>query len=170
LTQHEDNRTEGRSNVFLAARLEAGKASVPVRIRNISSHGALVDGSDIPPVGATIRLSRGSLVAFGEVAWREKQNAGVTFQHPVDVEQWVQRTGHAGQERVDQVVNALRRSESVPQSTDSLKDEDALGLISAELDRICERFANTRNMSVEFGEELLRLDVIAQTLRQLAGR
>jgi hypothetical protein len=169
LTQGGDNRTEGRSNVFLAARLDAGKTSVAVRIRNISSHGALLDGADIPAAGATIRLSRGSLVAVGEVAWREKQHAGVTFQHPVDVERWVQRAGHAGQERVDQVVNALRRSERVPQPTGS-KQEEALGVISAELDQICERFANTRHMSVEFGEELLRLDVIAQTLRQLAGR
>jgi len=81
---------------------------------------------------------------------------------------WVQRLGHAGQQRVDGVIAAIRNSEPVPREQQAATKMDSLSVISAALDQVCERLAGTPNMSVELGEDLLRLDVIAQSLRRVA--
>jgi hypothetical protein len=64
-----NNRSELRSNLFLSAELVVGPAALPVRVRNLSPHGALVDGGSLPPAGASVRLVRGDLSAEGEIAW-----------------------------------------------------------------------------------------------------
>jgi len=164
-----NKRTEGRSNVFLTAALDTGTESGPVRIRNLSAKGALIEGSDLPPIGTKVTLLRGSLCARGEIVWLASQMAGVNFDDLINVQRWVLRTGHAGQQRVDGVVAALRRSESVPAELTSVHDENSLLTVSASLDRLCERLASTASLSLELGESLIELDAIAQSLRQLAS-
>jgi hypothetical protein len=163
-----NDRSEGRSNVFLTATLDTGAGSVPVRIRNLSSTGALIDGGGLPPPGAKVRLMRGRLSAAGELSWQARKQAGLSFEGEINVDEWVQRLGHAGQQRVDGVIAALRNSEPVPREQQGATNKDSLPVISAALDQICERLAGTPNMSVELGEELLRLDVLAQSLRRVA--
>lgn len=162
-----ENRTEGRANVFLTAVLDSGGTAAPVRIRNISARGALVDGPALPAVGARVRLMRGRLLAAGQLAWVGAGQAGVNFDSEIDVASWVQRAGHSEQQHVDGVVAALRSGAPV---APDLRDRGggSLPAISAELDQICERLAQTQRMSVEFGEELVKLDTIAQALRRLA--
>jgi len=147
--------------------LDAGGSAAPVRIRNISARGALVDGPTLPPVGARVKLMRGRLLARGQLAWAGAGQAGVNFDCEIDVANWVQRTGHGEQQRVDGVVAALRSGAPV---APDLRDRGggSLPAISAELDQICDRLAQTQRMSVEFGEELIKLDTIAQALRRLA--
>jgi PilZ domain-containing protein len=166
----EDNRSEGRSNVFLTAALETGAGSTAVRIRNLSSVGALVDGGAFPPVGAKVRLLRGPLKANGEIVWQEKINCGIRFDEPINVIDWVQRPGHSGQQRVDGIVAAIRNSNPVPRELQQAHEADeSLAAISQALDGICERLARTPSMSIELGEELLRLDAIGQSLRKIAN-
>jgi len=165
-----ENRSEGRSNVFLTAMLEGGGASAPVRIRNISAGGALVDGRTLPPLGTLVTLSRGRLFAAGRLAWAGEGQAGLNFDEQIDVATWVQRVGHSGQQRVDGVVEALRSGCRVTPDVRGDDDSDSLSAISGALDQICERLAQTQRMSVEFGEELVRLDSVAQALRRLATR
>jgi hypothetical protein len=161
-----DHRSEGRSNVFLTATLQAGGRSSPVRIRNISARGALVDGPALPAIGASVRLTRGSLSAAGQLAWKGAGQAGLTFDGTIDVADWVRRVGHSGQQRVDSVIAALRSGIS-PDGPEAALEETLQG-ISASLDQLCERLAQTPGMSVELGEDLLKLDSIAQALRRLA--
>lgn len=161
-----DHRSEGRSNVFLTATLQAGGRSSPVRIRNISARGALVDGPALPPVGTAVRLVRGSLSAVGQLAWTGAGQGGLTFDATIDVADWVRRIGHSGQQRVDSVVAALRSGTS-PDGPDS-RLEQTLQEISDSLDQLSERLAQTPGMSVQFAEDLLKLDSIAQALRRLA--
>lgn len=164
-----DNRSEGRSNVFLTAALETDAGSAPVRIRNLSSVGALIDGATLPPVGARVSLVRGQLVANGEIVWNEQTHCGIRFEHAINVLDWVQRPGHSGQQRVDGIVAAIRNSAPVPRDLQQARETDeTLASLSRDLDQICERLARTPNMSVELGEELLRLDVLAQSLRKKA--
>ena len=164
-----DNRTEGRSNVFLTAALETSAGSIPVRIRNLSSVGALIDGAAFPPAGQKVRLLRGPLKAEGEIVWQEKTNCGIRFDHAINVIDWVQRPGHSGQQRVDGIVAAIRNSDPVPRELQQVRESDqSLAAISRALDEICERLARTPNMSIELGEELLRLDAIGQSLRKIA--
>ena len=61
-------RSQGRANVFLSAAIVVGASSVPVRVRNLSTRGAFVDGNSLPSAGASFRLVRGQLSADGEVA------------------------------------------------------------------------------------------------------
>lgn len=163
-----DNRSEARSNVFLTATLATGHSSIPVRIRNLSSRGALIDGPALPSVGASVRLLRGRLSATGKLAWEATGQAGVTFGHEIKVDDWVQRMDHTGQQRVDGVIAALKGAAPVPKGFQAAPDVESLASISAALDEICERVAAMPNMSIELGEELLKLDAIAHSLRRTA--
>lgn len=167
------NRSESRSNVFLTAALEAGGQRVAVRLRNISPSGALVDGAQIPPIGTPVRLLRGRLGVDGLVAWRDEHLAGLTFTSSVNVSTWVERVGHAGQQRVDRLVDAIRNNETpVDRAREPGPGPGAgpLKELSEALDRACERLAGHPLAVRELGDDLLRLDVIAQQLRQMSGR
>ena len=159
---------EGRSNVFLSATLDSGAASIAVRIRNISTRGALIEGAMLPSVGAEVRLLRGSLCAAGQITWQGHGNGGVNFNRHIDVGKWVQRVGHSGQHRIDEVVDAFRRTKVIPASLQDASSTDTLGELCDALEDICERLAGERHLSGGFAEDLLRLDSIAQALRRIA--
>lgn len=159
-----EHRSDIRSNVFLTAILLGGVDPQPVRVRNLSPGGAFLDGQEIPPVGASVRLVRGSLAVTGNVAWQSAGHAGLRFAKEIDVGAWVKRVGHSGQRRVDEAVDALRQQQR-PTAT---ADAPSLVRISAELDGICERISASAAMTVEVGEELVRLDALARALQQIA--
>ena len=161
-----DNRTEGRSNVFLNATLDTGNKSTAVRIRNLSPRGALIDGPTLPSVGTRVYLCRGRLSALGELVWEAVGQAGITFHDKINVDDWVQRTSHAGQQRVDGVIAALRRAAPIPEALQAPPAPESLASISAALNEVCERVAAMPDISVELGEELLKLDAIAHSLRR----
>jgi hypothetical protein len=159
-----EHRSDIRSNVFLTAVLLGGEEPQPVRVRNLSPGGAFLDGDEIPPVGANVRLVRGSLAVAGNVAWQAEGHAGLRFANEIDVGAWVKRVGHPGQRRVDNTISALRHQQR-PTAT---SDAPSLVRVSAELDGICERISASPAMSIEVGEELVRLDALARALQQIA--
>lgn len=163
-----ENRSQGRSNVFLSASLFAGPVPLPVRVRNLSTRGALLDGGSLPPAGTRVRLVRGALNADGQIAWQGHGHAGIRFNTEIDVGQWVTGVGHAGQQRVDQAIAALRRDEPAPANVPAM-DTPTLRQISEGLDAICERLAGSQNLTVELGEELVKLDALSRSLQQLAS-
>jgi len=169
LTGPPANRSEDRSNVFLSAILDTGSQTIPIRIRNISSRGALIDGPNLPAAGARLLLVRGSLSARGHIAWREEDQAGISFDEAVNTSAWVARAGHAGQQRVDDVVAAIRRSDPLP-PTAQFSQEQSLAELSVTLDAICERLTSIGEISGPLGEELVRLDAVAQSLRVRSRR
>lgn len=81
-----ESRAGHRSNVFLAATLVIAGGSLAVRVRNISARGALLDGPQLPPVGAAVDLTRGSLVAHGTIVWQTGDHCGVEFDSDIHVE------------------------------------------------------------------------------------
>ncbi len=163
-----EHRTQSRSNVFLSASLIVGAVPLPVRVRNMSRHGALLDGGSLPAPGARIRLIRGGLSVDGEVAWQHDCQAGISFSGEIDVGAWVKKVGHSGQQRVDEAIAALRRNQSLP--ANQAPQAPSLGRIGEELQAICDRLASSSSITVEFGEELVKLDTLAQTLQQLSAR
>ena len=80
------NRKSRRSNVLFAATLEAGGRSLPVRLRNLSSEGALVKGARLPRTGAEILFRRNELSVPGRVAWVDGEQAGIAFAEPLKAE------------------------------------------------------------------------------------
>jgi hypothetical protein len=159
-----EHRSDLRANVFLTAVLLSGEETRPVRVRNLSPGGAFLDGERIPPVGANVRLVRGSLAVAGNVAWQSEGHAGLRFYREIDVAAWVKRVGHPGQRKVDQAVDSLRHGQRLAAAPDT----PTLVRISAELDGICERIAASPSTTVEVGEELVRLDALARALQQIA--
>jgi hypothetical protein len=166
-------RSAERSNVFLSAALYTAGRSFPVRIRNISTGGALLDGDNLPGEGSRICLRRAHLAVDGRVAWQVHELRGVRFSAEIDVEEWVKLKGHAGQRRVDQVVAAVRTGQRQSELMSALPIDptgmETMESISAALEQICERLSASPTLTDEVAEELVRLDSIIHSLRQLAG-
>jgi hypothetical protein len=169
---HPNARANERSNVFLSAALYTPTRSYPVRIRNISVDGALVDGANLPDQGSAVSLRRAHLAVDGEIAWRAGELRGVHFSSTIDVDEWVRLKGHAGQQRVDQVIAAIRTPECEPKFMGDAPNVgvgwESVESISTALEQICERLSNSPSLTAEIAEEVLRLDSIVHALRQLA--
>ena len=166
-----ESRGGHRSNVFLAATVVAGGASSAVRVRNISARGALVDGPGLPPEGAAVELRRGSLVAYGEVAWHDAGHCGIRFSADIDIDAWTRKAGHAGQQAVDQIVAFVRRPVTGNASPSrQTPHEDGLAAISDDLEAVCERLASRPELVAACSEDLLKLDAIAQRLSNAVRR
>ncbi len=81
------NRKTRRSNVLMAASLELSGTSLPVKLRNLSAEGALVEGDKLPVDGAAILFRKGDLSVPGRVAWAKTRHAGISFDRKLDPEQ-----------------------------------------------------------------------------------
>lgn len=160
-----DPRADIRSNVFLSATLLAAGGTLPVRIRNISPTGALLDGATLPPEGTVIHLRRGSLTVGGEVVWQKDGLCGLRFDAEVVVNDWVRRTEHKGQARVDEMIALIRNAPKARgEAAGAQESDDSLQSISADLTNSCERLANLPDVVATCSDEILRLDAIAQRL------
>jgi hypothetical protein len=73
------SRQSRRSNVLLAASIEVSGAVVPVKLRNLSSQGALIEGEDLPIEGSEIIFRRNELKVKGRIAWVHEDQAGIAF-------------------------------------------------------------------------------------------
>lgn len=80
------NRKSRRSNVLLAATLEAGGDSLSVKLRNLSSEGALVQAPRLPAVGDEVLFHRNDLSIPSRVAWVDGAHAGIAFAEPLKPE------------------------------------------------------------------------------------
>jgi hypothetical protein len=158
-----DLREAARSNVFLAAALywEVGQSAV--RVRNFSEGGALLDGKELPSKGTGAELRRGSLTARCEIAWANGNLRGVRFERVVSVSTWVGKQGSAGQTGVDEAIASIRAGQP-PARFGSERGNETLDSIAIELARICEKLSATPKMTLEFGEELIRLDALTHRL------
>lgn len=165
-------RASERSNVFLSAALYTQTRSFPVRIRNISAGGALLDGTNLPGEGSPVSLCRAHLAVEGKVAWQAHELRGVHFSAEIDVEEWVKLRGHAGQQRVDQAVAAIRtgkhQDDLISEMSNTGTEPVTMESISTALEEICERLSNSPALTDDVAVELVRLDSIINSLRQLA--
>src|SRR5215210_6241157 len=73
------NRRSRRSPVYLAAAIEVAGVAQPVKLRNLSEEGALIEGECLPTEGATTFFERNELRIKGKVVWVEGRFAGVAF-------------------------------------------------------------------------------------------
>jgi hypothetical protein len=81
------NRRSGRSPVLLSAKIDVFGSEVAVVLRNLSSDGALIEGSKLPPEGATTNFRRNELTANGRIVWVEGRFAGLVFDRQLDREE-----------------------------------------------------------------------------------
>lgn len=80
------NRRAGRSHVLMAASIEAGGEIVSVKLRNLSSEGALVEGSQLPCADSRVIFRKKELKLAARVAWVSGGRAGIAFDTRLDPE------------------------------------------------------------------------------------
>ena len=86
-----DERRSGRANVILAATLEHRGARIPVRVSNLSEHGALVVGDGLPKGETQIVFHCNGANVQSWVAWSRDGRAGIEFGIPVPPDALIQK-------------------------------------------------------------------------------
>lgn len=103
LSQRLVDRRAERTHLFLVATLYFERTSNPVRVRNLSAKGAMIEGACLPSVGTEIVLRRGELEAVGTTVWSESAKAGLSFSGILDVSAWLPVKEAKRQTQIDQV-------------------------------------------------------------------
>jgi hypothetical protein len=80
------NRRTRRSPVLLAASVEVAGLPVAVKLRNLSSEGALVQGTRLPVEGSLTFFQRNELRVKARIAWVHGEFAGIAFDRPLPKE------------------------------------------------------------------------------------
>lgn len=174
----EQQRCEPRNNIFVAAVLYHRDGSTPVRIRNMSRSGALIECAELSSEDSEIRLCRGSRVAHGRIAWRSGDRAGIRFDGVVDVAGWLPNGDRdKGQQRVDAIIDECRSA--APTGLEQLAPATAisnleiirqlLGLRES-LNQAAEDLASNATIAIGHAQALQTLDLAAYKLDKLAGR
>lgn len=84
-----DGRASPRTRFLLAAILEDDSNSWPVRLKNLSSTGALADGENLPAAGRTVKVKRGAASAVATIVWSEAGTCGLQFTDHVELSSWI---------------------------------------------------------------------------------
>lgn len=161
--------------MFVLATIAAGSASGPVKIRNLSPGGAMVEGAALPQVGDRFELRRGASCVCGTVAWCRDGLAGLEFDGTVDVAEWTPG-GHAGQKRVDQVFQQVTAGAgAAPEVQILVPQEDTfaapqLRRLARAIDALADDLADDAAVVAKFAAKLQTLDIASQVLRKLAER
>ena len=87
-------RQPKRSRVLLLGLLEGASGPQEVRVRDVSTNGALVDASNQPSVGETVRLIVGDESIKGRVAWIDGAWFGVEFDEPLSAQTLADTVGN----------------------------------------------------------------------------
>ena len=165
-----DPRLDERSNVFLSATVNNASGSYAVRIRNISKTGAMLDGAELPGEGERVNLQRGSLAVDAEIAWQSGNFRGARFESAIDVDAWIRRVGHAGQQRVDKAVAALKVGLAAAAATlGEPAEAKSVEELCDDLLRVCEHMSASPDLTVEIGEDVLKVESIALSLKKLGS-
>jgi len=176
-----------RKNLLLTATIRSQGVTAPVRIRNLSEKGAMVDGQALPEPGASLILQRLEVEMRGVVAWRAEGRCGIQFEGAASVDEWVAGRrapaaifGH-GQSRVDQIQAAIRSGrdiadEDVPAAgpAEIITDPEArvaeeLDHVQRMLDDVAADLIGDMALLQRHGEALQRFDNACQILNQLSA-
>lgn len=129
-----------RKNIFLAATIASERTVGPVRIRNMSETGAMLEGAFLPMPGARLLLERQEMRIEADVVWVAGGRCGIRFDGAAFVDDWIagKQTGRAsgvqGQARVDAIQAAFRsgsdRPSMLPAAEAAEVIEPALGMLA----------------------------------------
>ena len=111
-----DERRSPRSKVFLSAVLESPDRVLPLILRDLSEHGALVETTGAITTDSEVLFCRNDLRVRGYVAWVEGKSAGISFGRPLKSEVVLRHINRPAPRTVDDTfhrrpgVNATRMS------------------------------------------------------------
>lgn len=160
--------------MFVLATMAAAAGSGPVKIRNMSSGGALLEGGTLPRIGEHLSLRRGALSVSGRIVWRNEGKAGLRFEHEVQVMDWLP-AGSGGQQQVDRAFQDLKTSPSSAAPSpvarpepSRIGSEDLLKVAEA-LDTLADALAADSRVVADHFAKLQTLDIASQLLRKVAA-
>lgn len=78
------NRRSRRSHLLMAATLEITGRALNVKLRNLSSDGARIEGDQLPIEGTELLFRKGDIAVAGRVIWSKGRQAGISFAHKLD--------------------------------------------------------------------------------------
>lgn len=179
---------EPRKNLMLAATIEADTVTAPVRIRNLSEAGAMIDGAALPEIGSRVMLKRLELSIAATVVWNEEGRCGLKLAGTIDVDEWVAgarrpvKHGSLGQLRVDSIQAAIRSGAPLPEAPPpspppaaAIPSGPAEPLIAEELaqlkntlDEIGDALTEDSAILVRHEQTLQKLDIAAAVIESLA--
>lgn len=81
-----DERRSLRAPVLLIAAVECGGDRIPIRVSNLSAHGALVIGKELPCADTSVIFRCNGHAIESWVAWTEAPHAGLQFSEPIQPE------------------------------------------------------------------------------------
>ena len=82
---NENAKRERRDSLFLLATLRLGLVELPVKVRNLSSGGAMLEGVVSAKKGAPVSLNiRNIGWVDGDIAWVEGARCGISFRDQID--------------------------------------------------------------------------------------
>lgn len=172
-----DARGAVRASLYLAATLYCDDFSAPVKVRNLSTTGALVEAGTVPGNGALVQLVRGSLIVHGLVIWSLDGRCGLKFSGCIDVPRWRACPANVEQQRVDEVVRLVKAG-AVPLPVPTLghangpadsADPDAdlsgdLKTVSELLEQLGDVLASDADVAARHGSALQHLDIAMQVI------
>jgi hypothetical protein len=176
-----------RKNLLLAASIEAGTLCAPVRIRNLSETGALIDGVALPEIGMNLILRRLEVEIGATVVWRMGGRCGIRFAGNVSVDDWAigkRRPAHFhehSQAGVDARQAAVRSgifsltaddsADTVPLRADMLETRIAEELVDVRraLDAVGDTLSDDASILQQHGGALQQIDVACQILGELGA-
>lgn len=174
-----DPRAEPRTNLFLGAVIRGAGVSLPVKVRNMSASGALVEGTALPDEGTDVQLARGSLALPATVAWSAPGRCGLRFSSLACVQDWLAAPANPGQQRVDEAVRVLKLGavpiapRPAPQiGLDSGRQlaqfgDDLRGAIRLVRD-LCHELSTDDEAVRRHAEKLQNMDIVQQTVAAVA--
>lgn len=162
--------------MFVIATMSAITASGPIKIRNLSRHGALIEGAALPGLREHLKLRRGPLSVTGQIVRLHGNKAGIRFDGPIDVAHWLP-SAHPGQLRVDDLFQWIRdesvactgRRDAARPTAGTATDPAQLRQLALDLNSLADDLAGDASVVVRHGLRLQTLDVASQMLQRLAG-
>ncbi|GAC1578333.1 MAG: hypothetical protein NVS3B5_10920 [Sphingomicrobium sp.] len=65
--------------MLLTASIEFSGTALPIKLRNLSSEGALIEADKLPVEGSEVVFRKADLNVAGRIAWVEGKRAGLAF-------------------------------------------------------------------------------------------
>lgn len=158
-----EDRVAPRTNLLLAATAEVEGRALPVRIRNLSETGAMIDGAGLPEAGMPLILKRGDLQVAATIAWAAGGRRGVRFGGPTPVNEWtggkpkpIDCTGLRDQRRVDAIQAEARAQPASGRALRATESPAALPAASPDLDkRLADELGYVQRLLKGLGDELI---------------
>lgn len=158
------------------ATLYADSASSPVKLRDLSSQGGLIEGAVIPTPETIVRLVRGELSIIGEIVWSGAGRAGVRFNSVLSVADWFPGgRAIAPQQRVDKLVQLVKSTKKPPfrahpeiEIQQSKISQRELKRLRVAINSLAEDLVGDPEVVRRHAKKLQTLDEVAQVLARLA--